>query len=378
MKKTICLIFLICFSLLSGCRAVPAEETESEELSANTYNNVTVDSGFDTVIQLTETTSSKEQFDAHFSAMCDAFSRYNELFDIYGESTGDNIRAINDSAGTAPVKTDPEVIAMLKKAKEFYDLSDGEFDVTMGAVLKIWHQFRSEGIDLNAEGKTALLPDRDELLEAYRHTGWDLIEIDEENSTVFITDPLASLDVGGIAKGYATEQTGLLLTKDGEIHGAINAGGNTRTLGPKYSGTPWNVGITNPSGGSIFMIVSMPDVMSFVTSGDYERFYTADDGKNYHHIIDPQTLYPAEYFHSVSIIATDSGSADCLSTTLFTMTVEQGKHVLEEYRKAHPGETAEAIWIMDKEKAADYEYSFEHGDYCITYTDGLKDRIKIN
>ncbi len=376
MNKWKLLTFFISLSLLSGCGSAAPQEPVNNEAEVRTYNNVTVDSGFDTVIQLSETTSDKEVFDTHFSVMCDAFSRYNDLFDIYNDYTDANIKTINDNAGISPVKTDPEIISMLKKAKQFYDLSNGEFDVTMGAVLQIWHNYRTEGIDLNTAGKKAPVPTMDELLEAKKHTGWDLIEIDEENSTVYITDPQASLDVGGIAKGFATEQTALLLTRDGEIHGAVNAGGNTRTLGTKYNGTDWNVGITNPSGGDIFMVVSMPGVMSFVTSGDYERYYIGEDGKSYHHIIDPQTLFPAEHFHSVSVVATDSGSADCLSTTLFTMTIEEGKKVLEEYRKAHPGETAEAVWILDKEKAGDYEYSFEHGDYCITYTEGLKDCIK--
>lgn len=375
MKKT--LRALLCAALLAGCTsgsssaAAPGAQTQM-----NTYTNASLDAGFDTVISLRETTASRDDFDAHFTEMTELFSKYNALFDIYNDYDGvNNIKTINDNAGKAPVKVDPVIIEMLQEAKEFYDLSDGEFDVTSGALLSVWHKYREEGIALNEEGKQGSLPSQDELEQAAQHKGWDSIIIDEDASTVYITDPEVSLDVGGIAKGFATEKAAQQLEEDGADHAAVNAGGNNRTIGAKINGKPWNVGIQNPDGEGSVILVSVPGSMSFVTSGDYERFYTADDGQRYSHIIDPETLMPAKNFRSVSIITQDSGIADCLSTTLFTMSYEEGLALIRSYKEAHPDITLEAIWIMDQDKAVKTEHSHDISGYTIACTEGLEDLI---
>ena len=84
-------------------------------------------------------------------------------------------------------------------------------------------------------------------------------------------------------------------------------------------GQQWRVGIRNPSGNGSLAVVALPGSAAFVSSGDYERFYGAEDGKLYHHIIDPQTLFPATYYHQVTIVTEHSGYADALSTALFTI-----------------------------------------------------------
>ena len=113
---------------------------------------------------------------------------------------------------------------------------------------------------------------------------------------------------------------------------------------------------------------------SFVTSGDYERYYEADDGKRYHHIIDPSTLYPSTLYRSVSIITTDSSAADCLSTSLFTLSIEEGKKVLQEYEK-DTGNHADAIWILSSDNTETASPVKQHMGYTIAYTDGLEDSI---
>lgn len=367
---------LLALILLSGCTSGSKASSATAENAMNTYTNASLDAGFDTVISLRETAASKDVFDQHFNEMTSLFTRYNQLFDIYNDYEGvNNIKTINDNAGVKPVKVDPVIIQMLEEAKEFYDLSDGEFDVTSGALLHVWHNYREEGIALNEKGEKGKLPSEEELKEAAQHNGWDSIRIDADASTVYITDPEVSLDVGGIAKGFATELAAQQLEKDGADHAAINAGGNNRTIGEKVNGQPWNVGIQNPDGEGSILVVSVPGSMSFVTSGDYERFYIAEDGNRYSHIIDPSTLHPAVNFRSVSIITEDSGVADCLSTTLFTLTYEEGLALINSYKEAHPDEFLEAIWIMDKDKAAETEHSKDTGDYRIAYTEGLEDLI---
>lgn len=376
MKKKNIVKTLVCLTLLSGCASgTSASPSASAEDEVKNYSNASIDDGFDTVIQFQETTT-KEIFDSHFNDALSLFRRYNDLFDIYNTYDGmNNLKTINDNAGIQPVEVDPEIISLLQEAKEYYDLSGGEFDITIGSVLNIWHNYREDGITKNEAGEKGDLPSDEELQDAAKHTGWDYVEIDAENSTVYITDPDVSLDVGGIAKGYATEKIAQALEQEGVEHGALNAGGNTRTIGEKYNGTPWNIGIQNPGGSGSLLAVAQSGTMSFVTSGDYERYYIASDGRSYCHIIDPESLYPATRYHSVTIITPDSSAADCLSTTLFTLSFEEGNKVLEEYRSAHPDTTIEAIWIMDKDKAVDSEYSHETGDYYIAYTAGLEGAI---
>jgi thiamine biosynthesis lipoprotein len=156
------------------------------------------------------------------------------------------------------------------------------------------------------------------------------------------------LDVGAIAKGYAVEQVAGIAERNGFTSGLISVGGNVRAIGAKVSKvakdkdlTPWSVGIKNPFNDEKkpeLHILNLVD-MSLVTSGSYERYYTVD-GKNYHHIINPETLYPSEYFVAVSIVCKDSGMADALSTAVLNMPYEQGLKFIESL----PG--VEAMWVM--------------------------------
>ncbi len=342
------------------------------------YNNLSLDAGFDTVFTYQEATETKEIFDAHFQQAVSLFTYYNNLFDIYNSYEGmNNLYTINENAGTAPVKVDPDLIEMLVLARDYYELSGGKFDVTIGSLLKVWHEYRDAGIETNLAGELAALPELSELQEASEHKGWEYVEINEEENTVFITDPDVSLDVGGIAKGFATEKIARKLNELGIRNGAVNAGGNTRTLGQKYNGQEWRIGIQNPDAEGSLIIVKQNGACSFVTSGDYERYFVGTDGVKYHHIIDPDTMYPASYFRSVSIITPDSAAADALSTTLFTLSFEDGMKLVEDYRKTY-GTSLEVIWIMSPENAPDTQYCRKAGSYMVAYTSGLEDSLIWN
>ena len=365
--------------LLTGCAGGSTQSTASVATASaqaqSSYANSCLDCGFDTVFSLRVYDVSQDEFSTSYQEAADLFTYYNNLFDIYNNYDGlNNLKTINDNAGIAPVKVDPVVIELLQKAKEFYDLSGGEFDITQGALLSVWHKYREEGMTANENGSYGKVPPESELQEAATHHGWDAVEIDEENSTVYITDPDVSLDVGGIAKGFATEKIAAKLAEDGTKTAAVNAGGNVRTLGIKSDGTPWRIGIQNPSGEGSIVIISTKGSMSVVTSGDYERFFVGTDGKSYHHIIDPSTLYPSEYYHSVTILTPDSAAADCLSTTLFTMSVSDGQRVLDEYTR-QTGNAAAAVWIMDPDQKQDEEGIISN-DYFITWSPSLDDAIE--
>lgn len=370
MKHYVRYVLLAAGLLFSACgTSAPAASP-----AVQTMQNVTVDSGFDTVITLIEQTNDPDGFQNHFNTMCEQFRYYNDLFDIYEDHALSGLKAINDSAGIRPVKTDPALIELIQKGKYFCERSNGAFDITSGALLDVWHRYRTEGMALNEEGKYGSLPSEEELTEAASHHGFEYVEIDEEAATVYLTDPKMRLDVGGIAKGYATELTARMLEEAGIDHAAINAGGNNRTIGSKTDGTPWNVGIQNPDGQGPLFVVRVEGTGSFVTSGDYERYYVAEDGRRYPHIIDPATRYPADRYRSVTIITEDSGDADCLSTALTVLSLDEGKALLEAYR-SDTGNHAEAIWITSGESGITDPHSHTVGTYTVFYTEGLEDKL---
>jgi thiamine biosynthesis lipoprotein len=168
------------------------------------------------------------------------------------------------------------------------------------------------------------IPDADALRAAAEHTSIDSLVIDREESTVELTDPEASLDVGAVAKGYAAEMIALMLAERGISGYALDFGGNLRVVGEKPDGSGWTSGIKNPDpfAENPYVRTLVISDSALVTSGVYERFFTVD-GVNYHHIIDPETLMPGSRYLSVSVHAPSSATADALSTALFNMDFEE-------------------------------------------------------
>jgi len=237
------------------------------------------------------------------------------------------------------VKVDKKIIDLILFSKEEYDNTDGLMNIAFGSVLKIWHDYRTLGTE-NPE--KAELPPLELLTEASKHTDINNIVIDEDNSTVFLTDSKMSIDVGSVGKGYATEQVCKLAEEKGLKNALISVGGNVRAIGNKgVDNKAWNVGIENPDKESDQKYVSVVnlDNMSLVTSGNYQRYYTVN-GKSYHHIIDPKTLFPSEYFSSVTILSKDSAVADALSTAVFNMPIETGLDYINSI------ENTDAIWVL--------------------------------
>ena len=292
---------------------------------------------FDTVSQvITYAGDSDEVFEKNHKEVFEILSKYHQLFDIYHEYSGvTNLCTLNKNAGGEAMMVEPELIEFLLYAKELYTLTGGEMNVMMGAVLRIWHDARTTASDSPSK---AYVPEMDKLTEANKHTSIDLLEIDVENSTVRITDPKASIDVGALGKGYATELAAKHLEEKGVTSYVLNIGGNIRIIGTKPDGTGWKTGVTNPRGEGYAKYINIANI-SCVTSGDYERYYTVD-GVRYHHIIDKDTLMPSDYFSSITILTSNSGLADALSTALFSMSLEDGQALLEKIDL-----DVEVLWI---------------------------------
>lgn len=289
-----------------------------------------------------------------FSENCDVaanvLEEYHKLFDIYHEYVGIvNLCTINKNAGGEPQKVDDKLITFLEYTKELYNLTNGKMNVMLGAVLKPWHDARENA---SSNPSNAKIPDMEVLQEAALHTSIDLLEIDSENKTIRISDPLASIDVGAVGKGYATEQAAQALIKKGCSSYVLNIGGNIRIIGSKVDGSGWITGIKDPlnSSSKYAMYLELQNT-SCVTSGTYERYFTVNNVR-YHHIIDEATLMPANYFISISIITQDSGLADALSTALFCMSYEEGKALVEKIGNV------DVLWI--------------YSDGTQKYTSGIK------
>lgn len=343
-KITAYLLIALMLIQLAGCKTTPKNTRyESEFLIL-----------FNTVSKIVAYTEDKETFQKYSELIYDELKVYHELYDIYNHYEGiNNIKTINDFAGIKPVKVDQKIIDLLLFSKEQYEKTDGKVNIAFGSVLKIWHEYRTVGIE---DFENAKLPTTEELDEASRHTNIDQVIINEAESTVFLEDPKMSLDVGAIAKGYAVERVAQTAIQNGFESGLISVGGNVRAIGFKGDDQAlWNVGVQNPNpsnGNNILEILYLKD-LSLVTSGTYERYYTVD-GKNYHHIIDPYTLFPSEYMTAVTIICKDSGIADSLSTAVFNMPVEDGIQLINNISDA------EAIWIL---KDGQIKYSNHFKDF---------------
>lgn len=303
---------------------------------------------FDTISMLIGYDSSEEAFQEKADAVHALLSQYHKLFDIYNQYEGlNNLKTVNDFAGREAVPVDAKIIELLEFGKYVYGITDGKVNIACGSVLKIWHEYRDAGLE-NPE--TASLPDLEKLEEAARHCNIEDIIIDKEASTVFLRDPDMRLDVGGIGKGFAVQKAGELAESLGSSSFLLNIGGNIKAIGIRGDGKKWVCPVENPEymdgkSKEAYAVTMDLDGLSLVTSGDYERYYIVD-GQRYHHILDPDTLFPGTLHRSVSILMEDSALADALSTGLFLMDVEQGKALLQKLNADREEKSRiEAMWI---------------------------------
>ena len=335
MKKIISLILFV--AIISG--AFLFSSCQNTGKTGKTLYSASFLNFFDTVTVIKGYEESREEFSATVQEVYDFLEKYHKMFDIYYEYSGiNNLCTVNKNAGK-PVEVDPEMLDFLELAIEMYDKTAGKVNIAMGSVLSIWHGYREEGIN---DPENAKIPSLEELEAANEHTDIGKIKIDREASTVTLLDENMKLDVGAIAKGYAAELAAKYLESKGKEGYILSLGGNIRIVGEKPEGEQWKLGIENPyyseeEGDEYLCRIALSGKYSLVTSGNYQRYYIVD-GKKYHHIIDPDTLFPSESFVLVSILTQDSGVADALSTALFNMSVEDGKELIKQF------ENTEAVW----------------------------------
>lgn len=319
------LIFLFLISTaLSGCSSF---QRNSGQTASDSYDKISKTGFFfDTVVSVTLYGTSDE------TVLDDCFLQMKHYEDLLSKTVeGSDIWRINHSNGT-PVEVSDETAALIHMANSYSARSDGAFDITIAPVVSLW--------DFTGD-KPHIIPAPSDLASALTHVDYHTLTI--EQNKVTLTDPLAQLDLGGIAKGFIADRICEWLT-DHEIScGLISLGGNILTFGQKPDGTPWNIAVRKPFGSAdeSITVVSAESGISVVTSGTYERYFE-QDGVLYHHILDPDSGYPVTNgLTSVTILSDSSAEGDALSTACFVLGLEKGMKLIESI------DTAEALFITD-------------------------------
>ena len=210
---------------------------------------------------------------------------------------------------------------LIKRSKKIYDSTNGVFDITIYPIMQAWG-FPTEKYRV---------PGKEELKKLRGLMGADYISYDEEKQEVTLDKAGMQIDLGGIAKGYTSSKVIDIFRKNGISSAVISLGGNVQTLNGKPDGSSWRVAVENPADtGSYIGVLSIKN-KAVITSGGYERYFE-QDGKTYHHIIDPSTGYPANNgLTSVTIVSDDGTLADGLSTSLFIMGPEKAQEYWKKY-----------------------------------------------
>ncbi len=266
-------------------------------------------------------------------------------------STGKEDSEVSKINRTGSAVLSGDLKTLMEMSLEVWEKTSGAFDVTVYPLVELW----------GFSSKEFRVPGKEEIKETLKITGSDKLSYDRESGKLVLGDS-QKLDFGGIAKGYTSMKLKEVFSSF-DIDGAIvSLGGNVQTYGAKPDGSPWRCGIQDPfssSGQSVIAAIEA-DNLAVITSGSYERFFTGEDGKTYHHIIDPSTGYPAESdLVSVTIISKNGAEADALSTACFVMGMEK----------------AVKLW---QDSGRKYEMILITKDGTLHITGGLKDSFQTN
>lgn len=244
-------------------------------------------------------------------------ARYEQLMSRFIEES--DVWNLNHSDGQA-VEVSKDTLAVLRCAESVREQSGGAFNIAVGAASKLWL----------FTGEETNIPSDEQLDTAAQQLRDFSISFDGTNITLSVG---TSIDLGGIAKGYICDKVASFLRESGATSGLLNFGGNVTTVGLHPKGRPWQIGLQSPQavrGESVFAAVESCD-SAVVTSGVYERSFE-QDGKLYHHILDPRTCRPAESdLVSVSVLSPDGMLADALATAILVLGSEHGVQLAHDF-----------------------------------------------
>ena len=283
-------LLLAIFTVLSTACSSPSEVHETRFIMG-------------TLVDFTIAGSEQNQAEESVTAAANEMQRIQDLFTIYGE-VANSVKAFNASPPNTLVKLDGEVAALLDMALEIKQQSNDAFDPALGGLNLLW--------SFSLPDAPASPPSAQAIQEAAppihciekRKAGW--IRLDSR----------CYLDFGALAKGYAIDRGIAVLQENGIQHAIINAGGDIRLIG-RHGEKPWRIGIRHPRNkAEVIATLELEGDVSVVTSGDYERYFIYN-GLRYHHILNPETGWPATASQSATVIAPNATLADAWSTALF-------------------------------------------------------------
>lgn len=241
--------------------------------------------------------------------------QYEDLLTVNRASS--QVMSINHAAGRGAVEVSRPVFELIRCAKAASLLPGSAFNLAIGPLVKRW----------KIGFKGDCVPPADEIEALLPHTRPQDVVLDDAASTVFLAQPGMEIDLGAIAKGYIADRVRDFLKREGVEQGLINLGGNVQTLGSPEGG--WSIGLKKPFAAAETLLGAIEvENKSVVTSGVYERFFE-QDGRRYHHILDPRTGYPLDNeLDSVTAISAQSIDGDIWTTLLYGMGVEKGCRAL--------------------------------------------------
>lgn len=297
-----CSLMLLC----TGCNL-----KNSQSASGTLYEKNFV--YFDTVISLQfYANETGNDLMNHCVDMC---GEYEHTFSRTLNSS--ELYAINHRAQNTVTVSD-DMAELISVGLEYYDISDGKFDITVAPLSDLW-DFKSED---------ATVPTQADIDAALEKVGADQIQL-SGNTLTFSSDDIM-IDLGALVKGFAADHIKAYLTENGVSSGLLNLGGNVLTIGNRPDGSQWNIGIQKPfdETNPVADVIKVSD-KTVVSSGIYERYFK-QDGVIYHHILDPDTGYPLQNdLWGVSIICDSSLTGDALSTTCMTLGYEKASALID-------------------------------------------------
>lgn len=352
----LCTVLVCPMLLFTGCGNITDADTSTTGNEPISISSIKLN----TAVQITIYDSQDKALLNDCLALCDKyeliFSRTNEKSELYklnhrkdvsdGDFSTDGPTTpypVSDTADTWHISED--LAALLSEGLDITRESDGAFDIAIAPLTSLW--------DFTAEDPE--VPDDAAIQKALPLCSSDGVTIDGQDITLPSDD--IQFDVGAIAKGYIADRLKDFLIKKGVKSAIINLGGNVLCIGSKPDGTPFKIGIQKPFADRNETEAVM-DITgkSVVSSGIYERCFK-QDGKLYHHILNPQTGYPYDNgLISVTIISDQSVDGDALSTTCFALGLEDGLKFAEK-------KGVQAVFITE--------------DYELHYTDGFRDEIRV-
>lgn len=240
------------------------------------------------------------------TALSDAEGKLIELEQLWSVTDPDSdIYAVNHTDGQ-PVSVSEETAELLSFALQMAEETNGALEPTIYPVLTAWGFTTEEN----------RVPSDDEITELLKNVGYERIR--QEDTTVQLESGMM-LDLGAVGKGYAGDLAAQVLKDNGITSALLDLGGNIQAVGTKPDGSPWRLGLRDPFSGGTLGVLEISN-MAVVTSGNYERYFIGEDGKQYGHIIDPATGHPAETgLASVTVITEEGCLCDALSTSFFVM-----------------------------------------------------------